>query len=192
MVSELKKLLLLAVLVASAAQGAELEGVKLPDKVPAAGAELELNGMGLRRRFVFRVYVAGLYLPQKSQSAASVLAMPGPKRMTLVMLRDVGAQQFSEALLDGLRDNLSAAELERLKPQVDELMARMAQIGEAKEGSTIELDYTPSAGTVMKVNGAPQGAPMAGEAFFQALLRVWLGEKPVQEDLKKSLLGAPQ
>ena len=190
MASELKTFLLLAVLVASAARGAELEGVKLPDKAPAAGTELQLNGIGLRRRFVFRVYVAGLYLPHKARSGQEVLAMPGPKRMTLVMLRDVGAKQFSEALLDGLRDNLSAAELERLKPQVDELTARMAQIGEAKEGSTIELDYAPPAGTVMKVNGAPQGAPIVGEAFFQALLRVWLGEKPVQEDLKKSLLGA--
>ena len=191
MVSRLKKLLLLALLAAGAAQAAELEGVKLPDKVPAAGTELQLNGLGLRRRFVFRVYVAGLYLPQKSQSAAAVLAMPGPKRMALVMLRDVGAQQFSESLLAGLRDNLSAAELERLKPQVDELTARMARIGEAKEGATIELDYAPAAGTLMKLNGAPQGAPIAGEAFFQALLRIWLGDKPVQEDLKKALLGAP-
>ena len=192
MVSRFRNFLLLAVLVASAAQGAELEGVKLPDKVPSAGSELQLNGIGLRRRFVFRVYVAGLYLPQKAQSGESVLAMPGPKRMTLVMLRDVGAKQFSEALLTGLHNNVPEAELARLKPQVDELMARIAQIGEAKEGSTIDLDYTPSAGTLMKVNGAPQGAPMAGEAFFQALLRTWVGDKPAQEDLKKALLGGTQ
>ena len=40
------------------------------------------------------------------------------------------------------------------------------------------------------VNGKPAGKPISGEDFYRALLRIWLGDKPVQEDLKKSLLGA--
>jgi hypothetical protein len=185
-------LLSLLLFASSAAWAAELEGVKLPDRVVSAGQELQLNGIGLRRRIIFRVYVAGLYLVEKAQTGEAAITMRGAKRMTLVMLRDVGAEQFGDALLVGLRNNVPEAELAALKPQVDELMARIAQIGEAKKGSTIDLDYSPGQGTVMKVNGEAKGAPIQGEAFFRALLRTWVGEKPAQQDLKKALLGEAQ
>ena len=181
--------LLLAVLLCGAASAAELEGVKLEDRVQAGKAELLLNGLGLRTRFVFNVYVAGLYLPEKTQSGEAAIAMRGPKRVTLVMLRDVHAETFGEALLNGLRNNLAPDELAKLKPQVDDLLGRIAAIGETRKGDVIELDYTGNPGTVMKVNGAPQGRPIAGEAFFRALLRIWIGERPAQEDLKRALLG---
>ncbi len=180
-----------AALVAVSASGAELEGVKLEDRITSAGQALQLNGIGLRMRVIFRVYVAGLYLPEKTQSAEAALAAPGAKRVALVMLRDVGAEEFAEALLAGLQKNVGEAELARLKPQVDELMARMKRIGEAKKAMAIDLDYVPEVGTMLKVNGTAQGAPIAGEAFFRALLSIWLGAKPVQDDLKKALLGQP-
>ena len=169
---------------------AELAGVKLDDQASVAGKALQLNGIALRTRFVFEVYVAGLYLPEKTGSAEAALAMPGPKRMTLVMRRDVGADQFAGSLMDGLKDNNSEQELAALKPQVESLLAMMQRIGEAKKGMVIDLEYAAPAGTLMKVDGAPQGAPMPGEGFFRALLRIWLGERPVSLEMKKALLGA--
>jgi long-chain acyl-CoA synthetase len=38
------------------------------------------------------------------------------------------------------------------------------------------------------VNGAAKGT-IPGDAFNVALTRIWLGDKPVQADLKKALLG---
>jgi hypothetical protein len=188
----MRNLFLLVAALAFGANGAELEGVKLEDRASAGGQTLQLNGLGLRSRAFFKVYVAGLYLPEKAQAAEAVIGMAGPKRMTLVMLRDVGAEQFSASLLDGLRDNTPEAELARIKPQVDALMAAIQRIGEAKKGMIIDLDYAPVSGTALRVNGAAQGAPIEGEAPFRALLRIWLGDKPVSDNLKKALLGAAQ
>jgi hypothetical protein len=168
---------------------AELEGVRMDDRLRLGAQELELNGMALRTRAFFKVYVAGLYLAQKTQAPEQALRAPGPKRMELAMLRDVGAETFAGSLLDGLKDNNPDSELARLKPQVDELMALMQKIGEAKKGMRITLDFAPGAGTSLLVNGAPQGKPIAGEDFFPALLRIWLGERPVSADMKKALLG---
>lgn len=182
-------ILALALLGALPATAAELEGVKLDDRVRVGGQELALNGIALRTRVFFKVYVAGLYLPKKAASAQAAIEAAGPKRMTLVMLRDVGADQFAASLMDGLRDNHTEAELAGLKPQVDALMAVMNRIGEARAGAEIVLEHLPNPGTVVRVNGAAQGAPIEGEALFRALLRVWLGERPVSEDMKKALLG---
>lgn len=168
---------------------AELEGVRMDDRLRIGTAELQLNGMGLRTRVFFKVYVAGLYLAQKTQAADEALRMGGAKRVSIVMLRDVGADTFVSSLVEALRENLDEPEAARLKPQVEQLTAVMQGIGEAKKGMRITLDFTPGAGTSVLVNDAPQGKPIPGEDFYAALLRIWIGRKPVQEDMKKGFLG---
>jgi len=176
-------------LAALGAPAAELAGVKLDDKTRVGNAELALNGAGLRKRVFFQVYAIGLYLPQKSSSAAAVLEQPGPKRVAIHMLRDVGADAFSEALAEGIRANHSEADAKALEPRIRELAAIMAEIKEAKKGMAIALDWQPAQGTVMLVDGTARGSAIAGEDFYRALLRIWLGDRPVQADLKKALLG---
>ena len=184
-------ILALAALLPLAGIAAEVGGVKLDDraKIDAGGPELVLNGAGIRTRFVVKVYVAGLYLTEKKAAPADAIALGGPKRVSITMLRDVGAQQFNEALVDGFRANNSAADVERLKGPLDELSAIMSSLGEAKKGRVIALDFLPGTGTRVLVDGAAKGKPIAGDEFYKGLLRIWLGDKPVDGDLKKALLG---
>jgi hypothetical protein len=178
-----------ALLLFSLSAGAvEVAGVKLADKAQVDSRELALNGAGLRMRLFFKVYVIGLYLPEKSRDAAAVLAAPGPKRVTIHMLRDVGADTFSEALVEGLKANHSEADYRALEPRVKQLEAIMARVKEAKKGMDIALDWTGAA-TRVSIRGQPTGEPIAGEDFYRALLRIWLGEHPVQDDIKTDLLG---
>jgi hypothetical protein len=179
----------LLTLTAFTAGAAEVAGVKLDDKTQLEARELVLNGAGLRKRIIFKVYVIGLYLPEKKSDPAAVLALAGPKRAAIHMLRDVSAETFTEALVEGLRANTTEGEYKALEPRAQELARTIAEVKEAKKGMTISLDWTGAATQVM-VNGKPAGKPIAGEDFYRALLRIWLGDKPVQEDLKKSLLGA--
>lgn len=172
------------------ASAAEVGGVKLDDRVNVQGTDLVLNGAGLRKRFVFDVYVAGLYLTQKRTDPAAAVALPGNKRVAIRMLRDVGADTFSSALTDGVRANHSDAEFGKLEPRLRELSATMATLKEAKKGMAFSLDFAGSQ-TQLVVEGKPVGRPIAGDDFYRALLRIWLGDKPVQEDLKKALLGQP-
>lgn len=182
-----------AVLLALAAPswGAEVAGVTLParEQVAPGGPALLLNGAGLRRKFIFKVYVVGLYLPQAARSADQVLALAGPARLDLRMLRDVDAKEFTDALFEGLRANLSAAQMKAIEPQADRLAALMASMKEAKDGMRIALDWEPERGTQVRVDGRTLGAPIPGEDFYRGLLAIWLGPHPVQDDLKTALLG---
>ena len=180
--------LFILTLAAFAASGAEVAGVKLDDKTQVESRDLVLNGAGLRKRVVFNVYVIGLYLPEKKTDTAAVLQLAGPKRAAIHMLRDVGAEQFTDALVEGLRENQSEADYKALEPRVKELAGIFAEIKEAKKGMTIALDWTGK-DTQVVIDGKPAGRPIEGEDFYRALLKIWLGDKPVQDDLKKSLLG---
>jgi hypothetical protein len=178
-----------AVALPLAALGAEVAGVKVDDKARVGPAELTLNGAGVRTRVFVKVYVGGLYLTEKKTSAADVLAASGPKRVGITMLRDVGAQTFNESLNEGFRNNNPPADVERMKPQLDEFAAIINALGEAKKGQVIALDFVPGTGTVVLVNGEAKGKPIPGDDFYRGLLRIWLGDKPVDADLKKGMLG---
>jgi hypothetical protein len=184
------RFLLLLTLVGTV-EGAELEGVRLDERVRVDGQEVQLNGMAVRTRYHFvKVYVAGLYLPQKATTPQAAIEARGAKRISLTMVRDANADQFVESIDHALRANNSEAQLAEVKPQVDALFAKIRARKDAQKGTRIFLDYSPSSSsTTLFVDGAAQGEPMRGEAFYRALLRIWLGERPVQEDLKKALLG---
>ena len=172
---------------ASVALAAEVGGVKLDDKVSMGAQELVLNGAGVRTRVVFKVYVASLYLPQKAADLAGVLSK-SPRRIQLNILRTLSGDQLVDALNEGLAENNTAAELAAVKPQVEALATIMKSFKELKEKDVVTLDLVDGA-TRIGLNGEAKGS-IGGDAFNQALTKVWLGDKPVQADLKKSLLGA--
>jgi long-chain acyl-CoA synthetase len=176
----------LALLAANSGGAAEVSGVNLDDKTTLAGRELVLNGAGVRTRVVFKVYVASLYLPQRAGDLAAVLAS-APRRIQLNMLRTLSADQLVDALNEGLEANNSQAELAVVRKETDRLSGIMKAFKEVKEKDVIALDFIDGA-TRISWNGEAKGT-IAGAAFNQALTRIWLGDKPVQSDLKKSLLG---
>lgn len=178
--------LLLALLFAAGAQAAEVGGVKLDDKVSLGGQDLVLNGAGIRTRAIFKVYVGSLYVPAKAGTAAAVFAK-GPRRVQLNMLRDVGADTMIEALTDGVNQSNPAADVAAVKAQQAELATILKGIGQLKEGNVLTFDFVDGA-TRVGLNGAAKGT-IAGEAFNKALTNVWIGDKPVQDDLKKAMLG---
>ncbi|MGH8705259.1 MAG: chalcone isomerase family protein [Burkholderiales bacterium] len=190
------KLAILAVLslAFSLASAAEIAGVKLAESESLApgGAPLVLNGAGLRKRAFFQVYAIGLYLAEKKTAGREAIGAAGPKRVAIHMLRDVDAATFTEALVDGMRGNHDEAAMKAFEPRIAQLSAIMAEMKEAKKGMRITLDWVPAAGTQLGVEGKPAGKPIAGEDFYRALLSIWLGERPVQDDLKKALLGEKQ
>lgn len=181
---------LLMVLCASAAQAAEVQGVKIADRVRVtdSGPELVLNGAGVRTRFIFSVYVGALYLQQKTNAPKAIFADLGPKRIAMHLLRDLTAEQLFTAMSDGLKANHTPVGVAAFAPQIKALEAIFNAVKSARTGDVILLDYVPGTGTVVTVNGEVRGQ-VAGAEFNRALLRIWLGEQPADSDLKRAMLG---
>ena len=169
----------------------DVAGVKVDERAKLAGQDLVLNGAGIRYAaagFV-RVYVAALYLPQKKNTSNDIGALKGAKHMQLSLLRDINANDFSKALLAGMRANLSAAEQQRHFDSLLKLGSIFGQIPSLKKGETIGVDSVPGTGTMILVNGKRVGEIFQDETFFQALLQIWVGPKPIDDSLKPVLLG---
>ena len=165
----------------------ELKGVKIDETAQVSGTSLVLNGAGVRTKMVFKVYVAALYLTQKQTDANAVISDTGNKRVSMHFLRELSSEALLKGMNEGFSDNNNAAEMAVIEPQMKLFRDMMTSAKEVKKGDVIVLDFT-STGTQVNINGKSLGQ-VEGAVFNQALLRVWLGAKPVDAALKKAMLG---
>lgn len=189
-VSEARRasLLLLLLLLARSAAAAELAGVTMPDVVSVAKWRLVLNGLGLREATIFRidVYVAGLYLPERTHDPDAILREPGPKRLMMRMVRNVRRSYIAKAWSEGIRKGA-----EQDYPALEERVSRLnTYVTDLKVGDTVTLTQRPGEGIILEINGATL-TTIPGDDFARALWQIWLGHRPPNAGLKRGLLGLP-
>lgn len=174
----------------AASRSTVIEGVAFEGQMQLWGTELVLNGTGVRAVAWIKGYAAALYLTRRSNQSAGVLGAPGPKRLRLHMLMDVPANEFSKAFDKGVRRNVVAAELPALLTRIEQFEEVILSLKTVRKGDTIDLDYDPTRGLVLQLNGKLQGLPVAGADFYAALLRSFIGDQPYDKALRAGLLGA--
>jgi hypothetical protein len=163
---------------------ATLAGVSLPDTVQVGSTTLVLNGVGLRKKFVIKVYVAGLYLEQKSSNSDAIMKADARKRIVMQFLHGASKSQIADAFDESFSNNAPDAK-KTLKPDIDRFLGALEAV---KEGDQMVFTYVPAMGTTFAINGKEK-LTIAHPAFAPVLLSVWLGPKPPNADLKKGMLG---
>jgi len=172
-----------ALFVSTIALARDLAGVTLPDTLKAGDKTLQLNGLGLRQKAIFKVYVGALYLESPSKDAGAILAADQPKAIRMHFLRDLSKAQLIEAFQEGFDANAKD------KTAQQATFAKMlALVPDVKEGETLTFTYVPGKGTALQVGDKELGV-FAGKDFADAVFSIWLGPKPPSTDLKKGMLG---
>ena len=139
-----------------------------------AGKTLVLNGAGARIKAVFKVYVLGLYLPEKKTTTADVLALSGPKKFKIVLLRDLSSEEFGQAFLTGINKNLDKDEKAKFVNQLVKLGDLFNDIeAGVKKGDVIWGEWNPAVGTTFTLNGKQVGSVLPDGNFYNAILRIW-------------------
>ncbi len=174
-----------------AARGATIAEVSFEDRIRLADTALLLNGVGLRQVAWFKGYAAGLYLVQRARTAPDALAVKGPKRIQIRMLVEVESQEFVKAVDKGMRRNHPPTVHEALLPRIAQFNALVAALGLLRKGDAIDVDWLPGTGLVLSRNGTAQGTPLPGEDLYLGIMRIFIGDDPVDQALKAGLLGKP-
>lgn len=166
-----------------------INGIKVEDTSDVRGIKLPLNGAGTRFKGPFKVYVSSLYLEKKAATLEEVTSLPGPKRLSVTMVREIDASELGRLLTRGMEDNTGKSEMSKLVPG----LLRMGQIfSEQKKlvpGDNFLIDWVPGVGSVVTIKGVVQGEPFKEPEFFKALMSIWLGPVPADFKLKDALLG---
>jgi len=167
----------------------EVNGVRFEDTTELHGSKLLLNGAGTRYKGPFKVYAAGLYLGQKATSLDEVVNVPGPKRLTVTMLRSIDARELGKLLTRGIEDNMGKTEMSKLVTGLVRMGEMFASHKTLAAGDQFLVDWVPGQGSVITVRGQVQGDPFKEPEFFRALMSIWLGPTPAYWKLKDELLG---
>ena len=166
-----------------------VEDQTFPGEARVAGTPLQLNGVGLRAAFIYKVYLAGLYLPAKASTGAAAMAEPGPKRLQVRLLMDGPSDEFAKAFTGGIAKRTPADQVAAMKDRIAAFDHTLRSVGKVRKGDVVDLDYTPAAGLTMAVNGKPYGAPVPGADLYAALLSIFVGDRPVDAKMKAGMLG---
>ena len=189
----IRPLLAAALLSAGLAQAATVLGnVEFKPRETVQQRALQLNGAGVRTRLGFKVYVMGLYLRAPRTDAEAIIRDRGEKRIRIVPIHDLEARQFGDALDAGLEKTHDAAALTALKPASDALLAALNAVGAVKAGTEIHIDQLGNGATRLSVDGQQQGEDIEDKGLYPALLRIWLGERPADPELRNALIKRPQ
>lgn len=174
---------------ASGAQTTEVAGVKFTNTLQVGNAKLQLNGAGVRYKVVFKVYAAALYLGEKAATPEAVLAAPGPRHLQIVMLRDIDANELGKLFTKGMEQNAPREEFSKSIAGILRMSDIFSSRKKLQAGESFAVEWVPGTGTVISVNGKPEGAPIKEPEFYSALMKIWLGKSPADAQLKEALLG---
>ncbi|MES2741682.1 MAG: chalcone isomerase family protein [Pseudomonadota bacterium] len=171
------------------AMAAEAGGVKFDESSHLGDKELKLNGLGVRTKTLFKIYAIALYLPEKKTATADILALPGPRRIIITMLRDLSSEDFGQAFMNGLHNNLDVDERTKILSQTMAFGSMFSLIPSLKKNDVMTVDWVPAVGTVSYLNGKKLSDPVPELGFYNAILKIWLGDRPADSNLKPKLLG---
>lgn len=178
-----------SLLVASGLSSAMLlDGNNIPEQQQVHGQDLQLNGAGARSAMGTKIYLAALYLPNKSQDADTAINAASSKRMLLQFKRNVRATVVVASLRDGIKQNASDSELNVLQPALQQMESALSDIYETRSGDRLALDFAKDGSVALFYNDTPAGN-LSGPSIGPAMLKIWLGKKPANDELKNALLA---
>ena len=183
----MKKVLVILFLVifTTTSFAAEIAGVNLPDTYEMSDDNLILNGIGLRKKFIIKVYASGLYLQTEEHDDTKILNADQPMIIRMVMLYEgVSPEKMRNTWLEGFTANTE--DIAPLKERIDTLTGWFTK--ETKKGDVYDILYEPDVGTKLTINDEVKGI-IEGLDFKKALFAIWLGSEPADAKLKKKLLS---
>ena len=147
------------------------------------------TGSGVFRFFFIRYYACALYVATETMQTSRVLDADSPRRVYISALRNISAFEFIWGLDRGLADNTTTSERAALSTDVDRVRSLIRDIGQIKPGSEVAIDYLPARGVRIVMGGVQRGSWLGGKPLADALLKIWIGERPLDAALKEALLG---
>jgi Chalcone isomerase-like len=152
--------------------------------------DTSLLGVGLRTKTIakVKVYAVGLYVadsaisgPLKGKAGSSDLyreLVNGDFKKMVVMkfLRDVSTSQIRDAFSESMKG---------AGGQSQEWINYFTDI---RSGQECVISWVPGVGLTTRVAGVDK-PPIDDKSLAAAVFSIWLGDKPVQEDVKKDLVS---
>jgi hypothetical protein len=160
-------------------------GVEFADSITIDGTKLTLNGLAMRTKrvlfFNYRIYVAGLYLPEKCQNGEAILASDSTRHLITHFLH---SRVSRKQLVDAWKESFKRHEYQGEK--VDQFIAFHPR--DLRKGEKMIFTYIPGKGTKVTMKGKVCGT-IPGKKFADALFSIYISKDAGLRRIRDGLLG---
>lgn len=185
----MKKIIVyVCILISAPLQARIISDINIPEITSHSeqSTKLLLNGAGIRTKFIFDIYIGSLYLEKKCTTPLAAYQLHGEKKVSMHFLyNEVSRDKLISGWVDGFKNNHSQTEFDKLEPRLKQFNSFFNTV---KKNDVIDFNFIPTTGTLVYINQKMVGE-IKGDDFFTALLKVWLGDKPADAQLKNAMLG---
>ncbi|MFW0737422.1 MULTISPECIES: chalcone isomerase family protein [unclassified Flavobacterium] len=165
----------------------DVNGVTVPRKIEFQGKTLQLNGAGGRSKMWLEVYVQALYLSQLSQDPQFIIDSDTEMAIRIEITSSmVSSGKLTKAMNAGFEKS-AGSNLAELRPRIEQFKTYLSDM--ITEKDVFVLAYNPLDQTINVYKNENLKGKISGFDFKKALFGIWLSDKPVDETLKKHLLG---
>ena len=166
--------------------GVEKAGRSIPDVVTLEATTVPLRGADLLNyKWVISLYVAGLYLPKSTDTTPAAAVAATPKRLLMHYARDIPREKMVEATDETIGNGLTPVQITAIAASQK---IWNAMYPAPRENDVLTFDHLPGGTLIMTLNGKEVGR-LTDDAFARALFAIWIGENPVKESLRDTLIG---
>lgn len=172
----------------------DVDGVPVEDSYSVDGAKLLLNGAGVRKRAYFKTDVSAIYLTEPRNTPEGIENAPGPKRLQLVMVKDITGSTISRYFIADFQAVATEAEFKQLINEIGLLGEIYSKIRQVNKGDVINIDWTPGKGVHSTINGKPLMVSgnitpyLNNELLYRVMLRMYIKASGSAE-MRDNLLG---
>ena len=177
------------ILLSNTALAVQIKGIEIPQQITQSASKqtLKLNGAGIRTKFVFDIYVGALYLNSASKDEKQILDDSESKRISMHFLYDkIDKEKMTNGWTDAFEDNLDDKQFTSLKPSIDKFNS--AFVKDTLKDDVVLIDLVNGKQTIITINNSEK-IRIDGADFQRAVLSIWLGESPADDELKQAMLG---
>lgn len=168
----------------------EVDGVLLERSITLGGATLKLNGAGTRHVGPFKVNVSSIYAQENFKSLDGFIAQPGPKRISLTLLREVSSKDMGKTFTRLLEDNTLKGQMSKMIPGILTVSNFFSSLNKTiAKGETVNLDWIPGTGLTISMVGGLRSEAIKEPEFFSTLAAGWIGSTPNEHRLRDAMLG---
>lgn len=170
----------------SASYAESAEKLVLSKTTKCANQDLQLNGIGTRKKFFIKLYVSSLYTQEQTSDANKLLELDQAMCMRLHI---ISSRITSEKMITATREGFvksTDGDTDPIKDEIETFLSWLKQ--PIKKGDVFEFAFAPHNETHVSKNNKTLGV-IENKKFSQALFGIWLSDVPVQQDMKDKLLG---
>ena len=168
----------------------KIANFEIPDEISINNKKLRLNGAAMRTKFFINTYIIALYSEKPIQNEEDAIHSTIPRCLRMIITTPLATPSaVSQNIGNGLKDSMPSSNYKKIQPLLENIKEIIEKTNTGYK-DTIDNFYDNDKAFYYYKNDSLLGkTDVEGQILAEAIFDLYLGKKPKDPKIKKTLLG---